>query len=88
MKALRSGAQHNAATLASNAAVENARQAALAANPALAGRQAFLDRIAAELTKTAELSKGAKVAVVGSSLAGNEGSAREATVTAQSKRAP
>jgi TonB family protein len=37
-----------------------------------------------ELTKTAELSKGAKVAVVGSSLAGNEGSAREAIITAQS----
>jgi TonB family protein len=37
-----------------------------------------------ELTKTAELSKGAKLAVVGSSLAGNEGSAREATITAQS----
>ena len=37
-----------------------------------------------ELTKTAELSKDAKVAVVGSSLAGNEGSAREATITAQS----
>jgi TonB family protein len=37
-----------------------------------------------DLNKTGELSKGAKVAVVGSSLAGNEGSAREMTVTAQS----
>ena len=37
-----------------------------------------------DLTKTGELSRGAKVAVVGSSLAGNEGSARETTITAQS----
>src|SRR5215216_6345233 len=37
-----------------------------------------------DLNKTGELSTGAKVAVVGSSLAGNEGSARETTVTAQS----
>jgi TonB family protein len=37
-----------------------------------------------DLTKTGELSTGAKVAVVGSSLAGNEGSAREATITAHS----
>jgi TonB family protein len=37
-----------------------------------------------DLTKTGELSKGAKVAVVGSSLAGNEGSARETTITAHS----
>ena len=37
-----------------------------------------------DLTKTGELSKGAKVAVIGSSLAGNEGSAREATITAHS----
>ena len=37
-----------------------------------------------DLNKTGELSTGARVAVVGSSLAGNEGSAREATVTAQS----
>jgi TonB family protein len=37
-----------------------------------------------DLTKTDELSRGAKVAVIGSSLAGNEGSAREATITAHS----
>jgi TonB family protein len=37
-----------------------------------------------DLTKTGELSTGAKVAVVGSSLAGNEGSAREAAITAHS----
>jgi TonB family protein len=37
-----------------------------------------------DLTKTGELSTGAKVAVVGSSLAGNEGSARETTITAHS----
>jgi TonB family protein len=37
-----------------------------------------------DLTKTGELSTGAKVAVIGSSLAGNEGSAREATITAHS----
>jgi TonB family protein len=37
-----------------------------------------------DLTKTGELSKGAKVAVIGSSLAGNEGTAREATITAHS----
>ncbi len=37
-----------------------------------------------ELTKTGELSTGAKVAMIGSSLAGNEGSAREATITAHS----
>jgi len=37
-----------------------------------------------DLTKTGELSTGAKVAVVGSSLAGNEGSAREITITAHS----
>jgi TonB family protein len=37
-----------------------------------------------DLTKTGELSKGAKVAVVGSSLAGNEGNARETTITAHS----
>jgi TonB family protein len=37
-----------------------------------------------DLTKTGELSKGAKVAVVGSALAGNEGKARETTVTAHS----
>ena len=37
-----------------------------------------------DLTKTGELSTGAKVAVVGSSLAGNEGSAREATITSHS----
>jgi len=34
-----------------------------------------------DLNKTGELSVGAKVAVVGSALAGNEGTAREATVT-------
>src|SRR4051794_28533614 len=37
-----------------------------------------------DLTKTGELSTGAKVAVVGSSLAGKEGSARETTITAHS----
>src|SRR4029077_8642511 len=37
-----------------------------------------------DLTKTGELSKGAKVAVIGSSLAGNEGTAREATISAHS----
>jgi TonB family protein len=37
-----------------------------------------------DLTKTGEFSAGAKVAVVGSSLAGNEGSAREAPITAHS----
>src|SRR6478672_2151510 len=37
-----------------------------------------------DLNKTGELSKGARVAVVGSSLAGNEGSARETTIAAQS----
>ena len=37
-----------------------------------------------DLTKTGELSKGAKVAVVGSALAGNEGRARETIVTAHS----
>jgi len=37
-----------------------------------------------DLTKTGELSTGAKVAVVGSTLAGNEGSARETTITAHS----
>ena len=37
-----------------------------------------------DLTKTGELSTGAKVAVVGSALAGNEGSARETTITAHS----
>ena len=37
-----------------------------------------------DLNKTGELSTGAKVAVVGSSLAGNEGSARETTITAHS----
>jgi TonB family protein len=37
-----------------------------------------------DLTKTGELSTGAKVVVVGSSLAGNEGSARETTITAHS----
>lgn len=37
-----------------------------------------------DLTKTGELSKGAKVAVVGSSLAGNDGSARETTITGYS----
>jgi TonB family protein len=37
-----------------------------------------------DLNKTGELSTGARVALVGSSLAGNEGSARETTITAQS----
>ena len=37
-----------------------------------------------DLNKTGELSVGAKIAVVGSALAGNEGSARETTITAQS----
>src|SRR5436190_5979159 len=37
-----------------------------------------------DLNKTGELSTGARVAVVGSALAGNEGSAREMTITAQS----
>jgi TonB family protein len=37
-----------------------------------------------DLNKTGELSVGARVAVVGSALAGNEGSARETTITAQS----
>jgi len=37
-----------------------------------------------DLNKTGELSTGARVTVVGSSLAGNEGSARETTITAQS----
>jgi TonB family protein len=37
-----------------------------------------------DLNKTGELSAGARVAVVGSLLAGNEGSARETTITAQS----
>src|SRR5215831_15392746 len=37
-----------------------------------------------DLNKTGELSLGAKVAVVGSTLAGNEGTARETTVTGQS----
>ena len=37
-----------------------------------------------DLNKTGELSTGARVAVVGSSLAGNEGTAREATITAHS----
>lgn len=37
-----------------------------------------------DLNKTGELSTGAKVAVVGSSLAGNEGTARETTITAHS----
>jgi TonB family protein len=37
-----------------------------------------------DLNKTGELSTGARVAVVGSSLAGNEGSARETSITAQS----
>src|SRR5262249_15583325 len=36
-----------------------------------------------DLNKTGELSAGAKVAVVGSALAGNEGTARNATITAQ-----
>jgi TonB family protein len=37
-----------------------------------------------DLNKTGELSAGARVAVVGSALAGNEGNARETTITAQS----
>jgi TonB family protein len=37
-----------------------------------------------DLNKTGELSTGSKVVVVGSSLAGNEGSARETTITAHS----
>jgi TonB family protein len=37
-----------------------------------------------DMNKTGELSTGAKVAVVGSSLAGNEGSARETNITAHS----
>ena len=37
-----------------------------------------------DLNKTGELSTGAKVAVVGSSLAGNDGAARETTITALS----
>jgi TonB family protein len=37
-----------------------------------------------DLNKTGELSVGAKVAVIGSALAGNEGTARETTITAQS----
>jgi TonB family protein len=37
-----------------------------------------------DMNKTGELSTGAKVAVVGSSLAGNEGTARETTITAHS----
>jgi TonB family protein len=37
-----------------------------------------------DLNKTGELSAGVRVAVVGSALAGNEGSARETTITAQS----
>ena len=37
-----------------------------------------------DLNKTGELSTGARVAVVGSSLAGNEGSARETTITEHS----
>jgi TonB family protein len=37
-----------------------------------------------DLNKTGELSLGAKIAVVGSTLAGNEGTAREATVIGQS----
>jgi TonB family protein len=37
-----------------------------------------------DLTKTGELSTGAKLAVVGSTLAGNEGTARETTITAHS----
>jgi len=37
-----------------------------------------------DLNKTGELSKGAKVAVVGSALAGNEGAARDTAVTGQS----
>jgi len=37
-----------------------------------------------DLNKTGELSTGARVAVVGSALAGNEGNVRETTITAQS----
>jgi TonB family protein len=37
-----------------------------------------------DLNKTGELSTGAKVAVVGSALAGNEGTAREATISVRS----
>src|SRR5262245_22885207 len=37
-----------------------------------------------DLNKTGELLAGAKVAVIGSALAGNEGNAREATITGQS----
>ncbi|HEY6153764.1 MAG TPA: TonB family protein [Candidatus Udaeobacter sp.] len=37
-----------------------------------------------DLNKTGELSLGTRVAIVGSQLAGNEGSAREATITGQS----
>src|SRR5881409_3876467 len=37
-----------------------------------------------DLNKTGELSAGARVAVVGSALAGNEGAARETTITGQS----
>src|SRR5215468_8757010 len=37
-----------------------------------------------DLNKTGELSTGARVAVVGSALAGNEGNARETTITDQS----
>ena len=37
-----------------------------------------------DLNKTGELSKGAKVAVIGCALAGNEGATRETTVTGQS----
>ena len=37
-----------------------------------------------DLNKTGELSAGARLAVVGSALAGNDGSAREMTITAQS----
>jgi TonB family protein len=37
-----------------------------------------------DLNKTGELSAGARVAVIGSALAGNEGSARETTITAPS----
>jgi TonB family protein len=37
-----------------------------------------------DLNKTGELSRGSRVAIVGSALAGNEGNAREATITGQS----
>ena len=37
-----------------------------------------------DLNKTGELSPGSRVAIVGSALAGNEGNAREATITGQS----